>query len=446
MPQAVVVGAGVAGISAAVYLVQRGWQVLLLEARACVGGRASSVWDATVGEFVDCGHHVFLGAYRDFLALLRCLGTAEGVTAGAPLRFLFCDGRASFLFDAGRAPGRLGFLAALGRITALSWAERWQLLRALHRLVFRQVPESTVEEFLCRMRQTQRARELFWYPLVLATLNAAPEEAALSLLRTVLREGFLGAGGAARFLQPRKSLLELLEPIGAWLAERGSQLRLATPVERLVFRGGAPVGVRTAEGELLTADACVLAVPPWVLPRLAPELAALPPYAAMLAALRYSAIVTLYLWLRERVLPEPICAFPSRELQWAFRRPTQSAAESLALVVSAADQLLRRPRQELLRGLLEAFQRYVPTFRPEMVAHARLMLEQRATLRLTPQLEALRPTGETPWRNLVLAGDWLRTGLPCTLEGAARSGRVAAERLSLAAQEIRAAVPTAVAW
>ncbi|MCS6966606.1 MAG: hydroxysqualene dehydroxylase HpnE [Candidatus Kapabacteria bacterium] len=431
MPQAVVVGAGVAGIAASVHLTLRGWRVTLVEAAAAVGGRATSVWDPVAGEFVDCGQHVFIGAYREFLALLGVLGTVRSAGGGEPLRFLFWDGERRFLFDAGRVPGCWGFLTALCRLPKLGVAGAFRLFQALRNVVASEASETSVTEFLGRFKQAPVAQRVFWEPLTRATLNTAPEEASVALLRVVLREGFLRSAASAQFVVPRSSLLQLLQPIEDWLARHGGELWLNTPAEAVLYRDSwAVCGIRIRGGKVLEADAVVLAVPPWVLPRLVPVLLTLPEYARFLETVRYSPIVTLYLWLKEPVMPETVCAFAHPDLHWAFRRPTRYGAEAVALVTSAADHLLHLPRQELVERCLGAFAAAFPTFRPELLLRLRLMLEQRATLKMSPGVNALRPSGATPWSNLVLAGDWLQTGLPCTLEGAARSGRAAAEALS----------------
>ncbi|GBD06612.1 15-cis-phytoene desaturase [bacterium HR21] len=429
MPRVVVVGAGVAGIAAAVSLVRRGWEVLVLEARSSVGGRASSVWDATAGEFVDCGQHVLLGAYTAFFATLQALGTRQLLGAETPLRFLFCEESGQFLFDAGRLPGRLGFVAALWGIPGLSRWERFRLLWALRQILTGKIPEMTVAEFLHRSRQGKRASSTFWQPLTLATLNAPPEEAALSLLRTVLREGFLRDAEAARFLVPCRSLHEVLDPFGRWLADHGGELRLNTLVTGLEFEGSTVRAVRVSPDGKIPADAVVLALPPWSLVRILPVLRRVPEYAGFLHTLRSSPILTLYLWLREPLLPAPVCAFAHPDLHWAFRHPTRFGAEKVSLVVSAADHLRDLPYRQLLERCLRAFATVIPAFHPALVLHQRVMVQRTATARLTPELVALRPSGKTPWDNLVLAGDWLQTGLPCTLEGAARSGQVAAARI-----------------
>ncbi|MCS7176117.1 MAG: hydroxysqualene dehydroxylase HpnE [Candidatus Kapabacteria bacterium] len=430
MSQAVVVGAGVAGMSAAVHLTLRGWRVKLVEAAITVGGRATSVWDSVAGEFVDCGQHVFIGAYREFLALLRIIGSEHLVGSGGPLRFQFWDGEQHFLFDAGRMPGRLGFLAALNCLPGMKAIDKLRLFRALWDLAVRGIPETPVAEFLRRSRQSLAAQRAFWWPMTLATLNTTPEEASVTLLRVVLREGFLQGSVAARFIVPSCSLLELFQPIAGWLESHGGELRLGVTAEAVLYGSSQVYGIRIRGGELLRADAVILAVPPWVLPRLFPALLHLPEYRCFLESASYSPIVTLYLWLREPLMTEPICAFAHPDLHWAFRRPTRYGAEVVALVTSAADHLLHLPRQMLVERLLKAFVKAFPTFRLELVLRQRLMVERRATLKVTPTLNALRPSGVTQWPNLMLAGDWLQTGFPCTLEGAACSGRAAAEALA----------------
>jgi squalene-associated FAD-dependent desaturase len=426
MPEAIVVGAGVAGISAALHLTQRGWRVVLLEAQHRIGGRAASLPDPHTGELLDTGQHVLLGNYRELLALLCELGSAELLGPAAPLRFALCrSGGERHWFEPARLPGRLGFLYALWRLPRLRWSERLRVLSAVAALLSGAALQGTVEQFLRRFRQPIPAVESFWEPLTLATLNTTCAEADVRMLAVVLRRGFLGSAAGARLIIPNAPLQALLEPVGQWLQQRGGILLLGARVKRLLLEQSRRVGVELEEGKQLWANALVLAVPPWSAQRLLQSAG----LSAELPEFAYSPIVTVYLWLRRAVLPARMCALLGTLFQWVFVHPSTVAACRVALVCSAADTLAELPHTAIAERAREELLSAFPELSAADILHQRVLMERRATLRLRPELARLRPSGRLPHPAVVLAGDWLQTGLPCTLEGAARSGRRAAEWL-----------------
>ncbi len=430
MPEAIVVGAGVAGISAALHLTRRGWQVMLLEAQHRIGGRAASQPDPHTGELLDTGQHVLLGNYCELLSLLRELGSAELLGPAVPLRFALCrSGGKRDWFEPARLPGRLGFLHALWRLPWLRWDERLRVLSAVAVLLSGMVSQGTVGHFLRRFRQPISAVESFWEPLTLATLNTACAEADVHMLAVVLRRGFLGSAAGARLIIPNAPLQSLLEPVERWLQQRGGTLLLGARVGRLLLEQSHRVGVELEGGKRLWADALVLAVPPWGARRLLQNAG----LSAELPEFAYSPIVTVYLWLRRAVFPARMCALLGTLFQWVFVHPSRVAACRVALVCSAADSLAELPHIAIAERAREELLSAFPELSAADILHQRVLVERRATLRLRPELARLRPSGRLPHPAVVLAGDWLQTGLPCTLEGAARSGRRAAEWLHRAA-------------
>jgi len=426
MPEAIIVGAGVAGISAALHLARRGWRVMLLEAQHRIGGRAASLPDPHTGELLDTGQHVLLGNYHELLSLLRELGSAELLGPAAPLRFALCrSGGERHWFEPARLPGRLGFLHALWRLPRLRWVERLRVLSAVAALLSGVAPRGTVECFLWRFRQPISAVENFWEPLTLATLNTTCAEADVRMLAVVLRRGFLGSAAGARLIIPNAPLQTLLEPVERWLQQRGGTLLLGARVRQLLLEQSHRVGVELEEGKRLWADALVLAVPPWNAQRLLQSRG----LDADLPKFLYSPIVTVYLWLRKATFPARMCALIGTLFQWVFVHPSTVAACRVALVCSAADTLAELPHMAIAERAREELLSAFPELSAADILHQRVLVERRATLRLRPELARLRPSGRLPHPAVVLAGDWLQTGLPCTLEGAARSGRRAAEWL-----------------
>jgi squalene-associated FAD-dependent desaturase len=440
----VVVGAGFAGLSAAVRLTDAGRRVLVLEARSRLGGRATAFPDRETGELVDNGQHVLLGCYTDTFAFLRTIGALDNVRVGAQLAVTMIDreGRLTRL-TCPPLPPPLHLAAGVLDWPALSWADRLSLLGMARPLrIARQELRGgaakaasageTVEGWLVRNGQTSRLREMLWEPLVLAALNQPSNRAAAPPFARVLAEMFGGDPRAAAIGLPTKPLhLMYAEPARAYIEARGGTV-LTGETARLEVGAGAnaPIVIHGSDRKWSCA-AVVSAVPWFALPDLfvtVPDgLAATVDAAKRTAA---SPIVTVNLWFDRPVMPgdEAFVGLPGRTLQWVFdkRAVFGGDASHLSLVSSGADEILGWTNDDLIamahRELLEA----IPDTRSARLVRATVVREPRATFSLAPG-QPPRPSTRTSVRGIVLAGDWVETGLPATIEGAVRSGHRAAE-------------------
>jgi hydroxysqualene dehydroxylase len=439
----IVAGAGFAGLAAATALVAAGVRVRLLEARAHPGGRARSWTDPETGAVVDNGQHLFMGCYRDTLELLDRIGCRDRLALQPRLDLP--------LVDRGGRLGRLRFpplpfslarFAGLLSFPGLTPAQRWGLLRVgreVRRLSRPGHPpdlldDRTVSAWLEALRQGEEARRRLWHPVAIASLNEDPARASAAMLLPVLREAFYGGMEGARLGVARVGLSEMYaEPALHYLRGRGAEVRLRTPVRRILLQGERCAGVLLGDGTRLEAAAVIAAVPPSdLLEMLAPETAA-DPFFARLARLATVPIVSVYLWLGAPVIDLPFAGLIGGHWEWIFNRQaftpgggSGGGLHGVTLVRSAARALVDRPRDALVRAALEDLHDFFPTSRRASLRQALVIKEKRATFSPLPGTLALRPSHATPCRGLFLAGDWTATGLPATIEGAARSGHACA--------------------
>jgi len=446
----VVIGAGFAGLSAAVRLARGGARVLVLEARPRLGGRATAFEDRETGKRVDNGQHVLLGCYRETFALLADLGTLDRVRRQPQLAVSMIDraGRASRLVCPS-LPAPLHLLAGVLDWDALAWADRLSILRMRTplRLARRELepgartiaasPDETVENWLIRNGQTPRVRELLWDPLALAALNQSPAEAAAPPFARVLAEMFGSDPQAAAIAVPIVPLDELYaEPARAYVESRGGSVRTGSRARVQIGPAQGAAGALAATSVSSGADrwtsAAVIAAVPWfALPDLFEgEVAPLEPILRGCRAMASSPIVTVNLWFDRPLFDEPFIGLPARALQWAFNQRTGPGDRDIhvSMVSSGAPALLARANAEIVatahRELLEA----LPGARAARLLRAGVVREPRATLSLAPG-QPPRPGIDTPVDGLYLAGDWIATGLPATIESAVRAGHLAAARI-----------------
>jgi squalene-associated FAD-dependent desaturase len=471
----IVIGAGFAGLSAAVALARSGVGVLVLEARSRLGGRATAFPDSATGELVDNGQHILLGCYVETFAFLREIGALDHVRLQPQLSVPMIDRagqRSRLVCPPLPAPWHL--VAGILEWDALTWADRLSALRmaAPLKIGLRQIqaaarrqdlnaaeeqrgpiaasPGETVESWLVRYGQTERLREMLWRPLALAALNQPADCAAAPPFARVLAEMFGRDPRAAAIALPTRPLhLMYAEPARAFIEHHGGEVRtgLAARV-RVSDRGVESV---EAAGERWTPKAVVAAVPWFAIgdlfeavrmnrdrPDTTPDrnttsddgsdgLGTLARIIERARRMASSPIATVNLWFDRPVLDEPFVGLPGRAMQWVFdkREAFGGSASHLSLVSSGADRLVNMPNDRLIAAAHTELLETLPAVRPARLLRSTVVRERHATFSLAPGQPA-RPGTATGVPGLFLAGDWIDTGLPATIESAVRSGHRAA--------------------
>lgn len=424
----VVVGAGWAGLAAAVGAVRRGHRVAVFDAAPQPGGRARTA--PALDLEVDNGQHVAIGAYSAVLDLARTIGLdADAVFRRHALALEQRDERGLRMSlrarpGAGRAALAHAFLTARG----LTMRDKLAMVRGWSTLARDLEPDHSVAERLAHAGQTRAANELLWIPLCLATLNTRPDEASARLFARVLREAFGAmASGAADLMLPACDLGSALpRPAVEWLQARGADVRLSERVTTLVADDRAR-GIVTARGEYAT-DAVVVATPPDACARLLAPVPALAALAESLQAFDTQPICTVYLRYPDGArLADPLVGLTGTTTQWLVDRASCGQPGVIAAVISADGPHLALDNDALVRLVADEVERCVPSL--GLLVDARVIREKRATFAATVGIDGIRPGARTPMPGILLAGDWTATGLPATLEGAVRSGNSAAEAI-----------------
>jgi len=406
-----IIGAGLAGLGAAVQLAGAGRQVAIYEAGAHVGGRCRSYHDPQLNRVIDNGNHLVLSGNAAVMRYVRAIGAEAHLIGPDAAEFAFVD---------------LG-TRAQWRVRPNASALPWWVMS--HK---RRVPETKLADYLAMMplldrrniaigealAQRGRIWSHFMEPVLLAALNTDPSTGSRRLTANVIRRS-LGRGGSAtlpRIAHPTLAAA-FIDPALALLANKSASVRTGARVQQLHF-DDAHVSGFALGNETVTLgpdDQIILAVPPWVAEALVPDIK---------VPNDFRAIVNAHFAYRLPHGTPPILGIIGGTAQWLF-----SFEDRCSITVSGADALLDQDRAMLAETFWRDIRRAL-NFEAPLPAW-QIVKERRATFAATPEQERRRPGARTRWRNLMLAGDWTNTGLPATIEGALRSGETAAQTIGI---------------
>lgn len=458
MERTVVVGGGLAGLAAAAALAQRGRKVTLLESRSRLGGRAGSFVDGTTGEVIDNCQHVSMGCCTNLAHFCEAAGLQECFRRERTLNFIGPDG-GIHRFSAGPLPAPLHLLRGLRRIGYLSAGDKWQLARAMQALAREDRSPNHRQTFAAWLQdhgQSPALVERFWRVVLVSALSESLDRIAVPAARKVFVDAFLAHRRGWEVLIPTVPLDELYgRRVRKWLQADGAIVRLQAGVERLHHNHQRIESVELRDGETIAADWFILAVPHDRVGQLLPPELREHPQLAGLTQLESAPISSVHLWFDREITSLPHAVLVERLSQWMFnqsvlrpnggdstREQTRSTSAdehgrrfAYQIVISASRNLTERTSAETIAEVVRELEGIWPEAKRAELLHSRLVTEHKAVCSPLPGAEEHRPPQHTPLENLQLAGDWTRTGWPSTMEGAVRSGYLAAENILAAAGE-----------
>ncbi len=450
----VVVGGGVAGMSAACALTEAGFRVRLMERRGYLGGRASSYLHPGLDEVIDNCQHVLFGCCTNLIGFYRRIGVLDRIHWSSEMTMVepAAAGEPGSGSRSPLGPSKLGPLGlpaplhALPRLLAakaFTGADKLALARAF-RALLKPVPQDSTEDlatWLARHRQTPGAIERFWRLVIASALNADLDSIALPYAAKVVRELFMNSAEAGRMGMSTVPLSELYAGAAAFLRERGSEVIFNANMESAEWDATASQWSLTTRAGSVRADFLVLALPFEATARLLPKM---PPaegaeaLSGKLARHEHWPICSVHLWFDREITDLDHAILLDRELHWMYnksrlqpRRKTRGCY--LELLVSASRSFAALTREQAIAKAVSELAEFFPEAAEAKLEKAALVKEVRATFGVPPGIDAARPGAVSPWPNCFLAGDWTATGWPSTMESAARSGHLAAEAVSRAA-------------
>ena len=436
-----IIGGGLAGLSAGVALAEAGRRVRLLEQRPYLGGRARSFRDAATGSVVDNGQHLFMGCYHSTLKFFDTIGTSTTVTFDPQLhvRFLDADKKLTELrCPAFPAPWHL--LTGVCLSDSFTFGEKMDILgmgRALRAAKSAAdgagaLDHLTVEQWLSSLGQRESLRRNFWDLLCIAAMNEDPQITSALLFHRVLRLALFSSPLDSRLGIPRTGLSDCYTDAAACaITHRGGSLELRRDVRELLVSNGECRGVKLVDGTTIEAQTILSTVPWNVLPGLLPEGTVAQPFFSCIRNLRPAPIISLYFWFDRPVTDLEFVGLRGTTVQWLFNKGKilGNGENYVSLVLSGAHDHVARSKEDLRETALQELRTLLPGMHDAKLVHSLVIKERFATFSPCVGVDALRPAAVTPVRGLYLAGDWTDTSLPATIEGAVQSGYTAAEAI-----------------
>ena len=440
-PTVAIAGGGLAGLAAGCALAETGFRVSLFERRPYLGGRASSYQHPGTGEVVDNCQHVLLGCCTNLLDFYRRTGVQDKIRWYDKLVFLEPGGRSSEIAPSA-LPAPFHTAPAFLRAACLNFGDKLAIGRAMAALA-PAAPPDRGESFLDWLKgrgQTDRAIQRFWKTILVSALNEDLDRISVPYAAQVVRESFLKSAAAGRMGIPTVPLSELYSKAGDYIRERNGEIQFRSGVEGF-SADDAYVSLKVG-GEEPQFDYAILAVPFDGAARLLPDTEASAPLTAALGQFSTSPITGIHLWFDRQISDLDHAVLLDRTIQWMFHKSriiesrvseALDAGSYVELVVSCSRSLVEKSKGEIVDLAIREAQEFFPAVCDAKLLKSTVIKEVHATYSPCPGIDRHRQQPETVWPRVFLAGDWIATSWPATMEGAVRSGYLAAEALARAA-------------
>ena len=450
----IVIGGGLAGLASGVALAEAGWRVRLFEQRPFLGGRATS-YVLPDGELVDNCQHVTFGCCTNLEDFYRRVGAADKIKFFDGLLLLDPQGRRGEM-SPGMLPAPLHMTGSFLTFSPLALKDKLCIARAFSDILFSGGHTRDLEEpggismldWLQRRKQTPAAISRFWRTVLVSALSEELERIDARYGVQVFWKAVLSNKNGSRMGVPQVALADLYEGCRLAIQQKGGEVTLRSPLRKIVMENGAVAAVAFDNDRQESADAYVFALPHETMDELLPDAAKqLDPSLSGLQNIKDAPITGVHFWFDRQVMTEPFISLLDTTTQWIFNKNAlhpstngtgksstmPAGSQYLQLVISASHDLLQKPRQEIIDECLREVRHALPAAREANLVKATVIKEAAATFSPQPGVDRWRPKQETRIGKMFLAGDWTYTGWPATMEGAVRSGYLAAEAVLRAA-------------
>jgi hydroxysqualene dehydroxylase len=417
----IVIGGGFAGLSAAAYLTKNKFKVTLLEASPKLGGRAYSFIDKETENIIDNGQHILMGCYNFTLDFLSLIDATSNFNFQKRLEVNFVkEGFRVLPLNSFPSIYPFNLLIGLLRFRAISFSNRLSLLKVFFKLPFysqNKFSKINIKQWLDREGQSQEVQDAFWRILAVGAFNTSIEKASAKIFIDIIRQIFLTGNKASIILLPKYGLSEsYCNNAQEFIRRNGGEIILSEPVEKIIISNDIVTELHSSGKVFLDFDFVVSAIPSFALTRIIDD-----ETNFISPDFKYSPILNVHIWLKENKIPEGFFGLINSPLHWVFNKGTH-----LNVVISDGEALASKSDDDLMAIVKVELEKFL-LMKPENLLSYKIIKEKRATFIPSSDILEKRPTQQTNIKNLILAGDWVDTGLPSTIESAVKSGKIASD-------------------
>lgn len=417
----IVIGGGLAGLTASAYLANNNYKVTLLEASPKLGGRSYSFLDKETNTVLDNGQHILMGCYFETLNFLSLIQAKENFYFQKRLKVNFVkEGFCVLPLKSFPFIYPLNLLLGVLRYKALNSSERLALIKVFLKLPFyssNKLSGINIKEWLEIENQSKNVQDAFWRILAIGALNTSLEKASAKIFVDILRQIFLNGKSSSTIILPKLGLTEsFCKNAEEFIKNNNAEIHLSETVLKLVIKDDKVTEVHTSKEVCKDFDFIVTAIPAFALSRIVEENGQI-----NIPEFTYSTILNVHLWLKEKSFPEGFFGLINSPVHWVFNKETH-----LNIAISDAEELASKSDKGIMSMVKEEMMKFF-LLSPESIINYKIIKEKRATFIPSNYILDKRPQQKTKIKNLILAGDWVDTGLPSTIESAVKSGRVAAD-------------------
>ncbi len=433
-PDVLIIGGGVAGLSAAVELSSKGHSVLLIEQKQHLGGRTYSFIHPETGDEVDNGQHLMMGCYTATLKYLKTIKALDTLAIQKNLSIIFRkEANRNITLKAAPLPAPLNVLAGLLRLRTLPFSDRLLLIRVGIDLMLKNPDTNqhlhsfSVDQWLDELHQTEKSKKYLWDIIAVGALNDSTEKISAALFAKVLKTAFFGKRKNSSLAFPKYGLTKVVvQPAAEFILQQNGKILLNTGISRIEQSNAKIESVILDNGESVRPSAVISAVPYFDISKIFGSGSAIG--VNRIDQFVSSPIVTLHLWFDAHFIKEECVALLDSPLHWVFNKSKIYARENeglmyLSIVISGADALVGETKETLAAMAHHELKRLYPAAAVAKIIHSLVIKEKRATFSPKVGIDQIRPSHKTAIDNLFLAGDWTNTKLPATIEGAIQSGQ-----------------------
>lgn len=428
MPSVCIIGGGVAGLSAAVFLADKGFAVTLTEASPKLGGRTYSFFDKTFGDIIDNGQHILASWYHNTFDFLKIIGSYDKLSFQKQLEVRFIDDNAqNYVLKASKLPPPLHLAFGLMKYKALDFKDQQSVASLVNVIKSDKIKDSELKDMntdeLFRLsKQTEKGINNFWKPFIIAVFNAEPANTSAYSFSKIIKTGFIEKGGS-NLVIPDAFLNDIfIEPAGQFLKLKNAKIFINKKASKINFSNNAVTSVILEDNSEIKSDFYISSVPFFDFKNLVNgEL-------GYKGELKSSPIVNIHLKFDKSIdelIRHKFVGLLNTHSQWVFRVKDNQ----ICIVISAANEIAEMDKDKIINLAIEELNKCVPEFNNHKIIAQRVIKEMRATF--IPDKESLknRPDNVTKYHNFFIAGDWTNTGLPATIEGAVKSAKICTENI-----------------